>query len=502
MSRSTAFLTNSVSSAALYVITFVAGFIIPRIMLTAYGSEINGLVTSISQFVGYFNLVEAGLATCAVYALYGPLSAQDMKRVSAIVSASRRLYNTSGYVFVSLVVALAAIYPFFIRSASLSRGEVGILVLAVGCTGAMEFFTMSKYRVLLTADQRIYVLSLGSICAIVLNTAIVAVLAKFGVSIVIVRIVALSAVFIRSIILWLYVRQKYSNVDYYAAPDTYALKNRWDALFLQILGSVHSGAPVIIATVFTSLVAVSVYSIYNAVLGGIAGLLSVAITGLFASFGDVIVRKEKHVLQEAYQEFELIYYMLITWVYACSFILIMPFIRLYTRNITDVNYDVPLIGVLFVANGLMYNIKTPQGMLVISAGLFKETRLQTAIQGLIAVFGGILFVQFWGVAGILVGSILSNVYRDVDLLFFVPRNITGLEVRKTLYRMCRIFICFVVAIIPFQFVTVRIDSYMAWVKYAVATGAYVSIVVLLGNVVADRATLVNAAKRLLAVISR
>ncbi len=99
-----------------------------------------------------------------------------------------------------------------------------------------------------------------------------------------------------------------------------------------MLGSVHSGAPVIIATLFTSLKMVSVYSIYNMVLGGIAGLLSVAVNGLFASFGDVIARNEQNILQQAYQEFELVYYMLITWVYSCSIVLIMPFIKLYTQG--------------------------------------------------------------------------------------------------------------------------------------------------------------------------
>ena len=44
----------------------IAGFITPRFMLTAYGSEINGLISSILQFISYFNLVEAGLSSAAV----------------------------------------------------------------------------------------------------------------------------------------------------------------------------------------------------------------------------------------------------------------------------------------------------------------------------------------------------------------------------------------------------------------------------------------------------
>ena len=35
----------------------VAGFLVPRATIGVYGSEVNGLVTSLTQFIGYFALV-------------------------------------------------------------------------------------------------------------------------------------------------------------------------------------------------------------------------------------------------------------------------------------------------------------------------------------------------------------------------------------------------------------------------------------------------------------
>ena len=57
MSRTVAFIKNSASTAFLQVITMFVGFFIPRIMIGTYGSEINGLVSSVSQFIAYFNLL-------------------------------------------------------------------------------------------------------------------------------------------------------------------------------------------------------------------------------------------------------------------------------------------------------------------------------------------------------------------------------------------------------------------------------------------------------------
>ncbi len=273
MSRTKRFAYNSLTAALLQSSTVLAGFIVPRIILVFYGSEINGLVTSITQFLAYFNLVEAGLAGAAVYSLYKPLADEDHKSINAVLSATNRFYILSGYIFVTPTIGFALIYPAFVKTTLLSPFSIGILVLILGISGALEFFTMAKYRALLTADQKLYVISLASIIAIVLNTVIIAVLAYSGASIVILRLVALFSVFARSFILYIYIRLNYTYIDYKETPNNEALNKRWDALYLQILGAVHTGAPVIIATIFTSLQVVSVYSIFNMVVSGISGIV-------------------------------------------------------------------------------------------------------------------------------------------------------------------------------------------------------------------------------------
>ena len=503
MSRTKSFIYNSLSAAMLQVFTVAAGFIVPRIMLVIYGSEVNGLVTSIAQFISLFNLVEAGLAGAAVYALYKPLADEDHKSINAVLSATNRFYILSGYIFVALTLGLALIYPAFVKTTQLSPISVGIMVLILGVSGALEFFTMAKYRALLTADQRLYVLSLASIVAIILNTVIIAVLAYSGLNIVVLRFVALFSVFARSFILYLYVKLKYQYINYNETPNNEALNKRWAALYLQILGSVQTGAPVIIATIFTSLQTVSVYSIFNIVIGGISGVMGIFTSGLSASFGDVIARHEQAVLQKAYQEFELMYYVLIAWAYSCTAVLIMPFIKLYTTGITDVNYNIPLIGALFTLNGLLYSLKTPQGMLVISAGLYKETKVQVTIQALISVVVGVILAKFWGLAGILVGSIMSNIYRDIDLMIYIPHKLTKLRVRNSFYRILRVLICYGLICWPFvKFIHIDCNNYKEWIGWAVITSVYALMVVVIINYLFDKHVFMDVVNRTKALFKR
>mgnify|MGYP001094903992 FL=1 len=54
---------NMISSLGLQLITILSGFIIPRQILLVFGSDINGLINSLTQFLNYISLVEGGLGS-------------------------------------------------------------------------------------------------------------------------------------------------------------------------------------------------------------------------------------------------------------------------------------------------------------------------------------------------------------------------------------------------------------------------------------------------------
>ena len=182
--------------------------------------------------------------------------------------------------FIALLCALSLLYPIFITINSLPNWEVAILVLVLGGSVICDFFTLAKYRALLTADQKLYVISLVSAIAVLINTSIIIGLSLYTVDIVIVRICALLSVFFRTFVLRWYVKTNYKFIDYNSLPDNNSLGQRWNALFLQLLGQVQTGAPIILITFLTSLSMVSIYSIYNLVMVGINALLSIFISGL------------------------------------------------------------------------------------------------------------------------------------------------------------------------------------------------------------------------------
>ncbi len=503
LSRTKKFAYSTLTTALYQLALFLAGFITPKVMLTFYSSEINGLVSSITQFITYFNLVEAGLSSATVFALYKPLAKKDYSEISSVVVAAKNFYLKTGYIFLGLITALAIGYPFIVESQVLSNFDMALLVFILGANSALEFFTMAKYRALLSADQKTYIISLASIVHVVLNTAIIFVLARFHVSIVVLRAVALVSIFVRSLILMLYVRKNYPQIDYKAAPNKESLDKRWAAMYQQVLSAIHTGAPVVILTVVVKdLLLVSVFSIYNMVITGLHGIMSIFSSGLSAGFGDVIAKGESETLKKTYQQFELGYLSVMTVAYAVAMVTIMPFIKIYTAGITDADYYIPAIGFLIVVNAFLFNLKSPQSMVLFAAGLYKESRVQATIQGGLMVVLGCIFGYLWGIEGILLAAIVSNVYRDIDLLFFIPKRVTKLPITNSLKRWASMTVCFAIIVLLGGLVTWNVTNYFEWAVLACVVGVIALVIILINAVLFDKEAFKGLLGRVKAVLGR
>lgn len=385
---------NSSASIINQIIVLISGFLVPRILLTYYGSDMNGLVSSITQFISYFNIVEAGLGGAAIFSLYKPIAEKNHILISKIVSTTTKLYYQVGAVFLFFVLLLSLFYPLVIKTNLLSSLEISILIFVLGMKGVIDFFSLARFRALLTADKRIYVvLNVMSISQI-LNIIIIVLMAIFKANIVLIYTLALGPLAFRSIVLYLYVRKKYPYIDYTEKKDSKLLNNRWDVLYLNIVQAAQSGAPTMIATFTVGLAQVSVYSIYNVVFSGVNMLFSVLTNSLMANFGELIAKNSLEKLQKLYGCFEFVYTQVIAIVYGVTLIVLIPFINLYTGGIENSQYIVPVGAFLFVVNGFSYNIKSPQGMMIMAAGHYKETRMQSSIQaGILIIFGILLSIR-------------------------------------------------------------------------------------------------------------
>lgn len=77
MSRKRNSMNNFIWGILGNIITSIVAIIIPRLFIVNYGSEVNGLLSSIRQIYVYLALLEVGVGDASVVALYGPIGNED-----------------------------------------------------------------------------------------------------------------------------------------------------------------------------------------------------------------------------------------------------------------------------------------------------------------------------------------------------------------------------------------------------------------------------------------
>ena len=110
-----------------------------------------------------------------------------------------------------------------------------------------------------------------------------------------------------------------------------------------------------VLTLLSTLQNVSVYSVYYLVVNGVKQIVYSMTSGMQAMLGNMLAKNEMKELNKAFENFEWTMHTLVTFVFSCTAILIVPFVRVYTADITDANYILLSIPMLFLGIFLFLN---------------------------------------------------------------------------------------------------------------------------------------------------
>lgn len=485
------------SSAMLQVVLAISGIILPRLIIENYGSEVNGLVSSIKQIIAYFSMVSLGLGAASSVALYTPLDQKDYKQINGILSATRVFFNKTGYIFGILVVLLAVIYSRIVDSSYNSMFISGI-ILIIGTGGIAEYIIVSKYRVLLIADQKNFVVSRITAQGVILNTIISVILIYQGVSIVVIQMVAVTMYLLRLMITKRYVEKNYPMVNFKAKPDYSLISGRWDAFAFQLPNMIISYSPITIVTFTLGLKAVSVYTVYNMIYSSIAMIVSIFSSGINATFGNIMARSDKSNLEISYNSYSFVYKIVSFAFYSIAFILTYSFIDIYIVTSDGVNYIVPYLAAGFSLAGLFKSIRIPSLTLVEATGKFKENKALNFLEAITVIALSLLLIKVIGLVGVLVAISVSGFIRSVLYIIFSETRILNRKPFNELFKLGINVLIFLVVSYEAQkqlsyFV---LENLTNWILIAVAVSIVAFIIFIAVNILIDISSAKDVFKRI------
>ncbi len=475
--RSKKALLNIVSSLVLQIATLICGFIVPKLIITNFGSDVNGLVSSITQFLAYITLLEAGIGPVVKAALYKPIANKDKTTIENILKATERFFRVIAIIFIAYLVILAFVYPIIVSTQFEYMYTLSLVVIISISTLAEYYFGMT-YKLYLKADQKTYITSNIQIVGYILNTLAIVLLIKIGASIHIVKLISGFIFVLRPIAQNVYVKRKY-NINLKNADKEYKLEQKWDGLAQHIAAVVHNNTDITILTFFTKAAEVSVYSVYCLVVKGIKSIIQAFTTAIEASFGDMIAKGEKKQLNKSFSEYEFMYFTIITIVYVCTILLITPFIKVYTLGVNDANYIRPLFGVLIVLSEFMWSIRLPYSSITLAAGHFKQTKKGAWIEAIVNIAVSLSLVWKFGILGVAIGTLVAMLVRTVEFVYHTSKYILERSIWVSVKKIAIIaievlLIVLITNIIP----QVEVVSYVTWILQAVITAIIATIITL------------------------
>lgn len=467
---------NSVMGLVEELAAIIVAFILPRLILSVYGSVYNGLTTSITQFLQCAVLLRCGIGGATRAALYKPLAEKNEEEINSIVKATDLFMKKIGVILGVSIITFAAIYPFFV-AAEFDWFFTFSLFLIIGVSTFAESFFGITYMILLQADQMLWISSLLRTVCYILNLVVSVILIRLNCSIHIVKLGSAIVYVIYPIVLQLYIRRKY-RINLHVQPNNKAISHRWDAFWHQFSLFIMDNTDVIVLTVLTNMLEVSVYSVYSLVVYGIRRLVMAFSNGLEAAFGNMLAKKEDKALLENLSVVETIIYTVSTIVYTVSFVMVLSFVRIYTNGVHDVDYLRPMFAYILLISQFFYCIRLPYQMVVQAAGRYKETKYIAIIEPVLNISLSIALVIRYGLVGVAIGTLAASFFKTVMFARYMSASVAK-RPQWIMVKKCVIsFVEAICAVIVVQFLRLQApQSYIVWVFQAVIVTAITTLIV-------------------------
>ena len=473
---------NIVVSLLTQAVAVLCGFVLPRTLINAFGSEAYGATASIAQFLAYITLLEGGIGGVARAALYKPLADNNAERISGIVAELRRFFRILAWVFAVYVLILACTYTYLAKITVFDWTTTFLLVLIIAISTFAQHYIGITASVLLQAAQRNYITNLVSSAATVLNVAISVVMVHSGYNLLAVKLASSIIFILRPVVLWMYVNRKF-RLTATAERDKAALSQKWSGLGQHLAFFLHNNTDIMVLTLFADLKLVAVYSVYNMIISHIVNFASSFTSGMEAVFGDMLAKQEHKELNKSFSQYETMVSAVAVVLLTSTAILIMPFIKLYTAGITDAQYNVPMFAYLMVVASLLQCLRMPYHSVVIAAGHFRQTQAAAYGEALLNIALSVLLVSRYGLIGVALGTVIATGLRFLYYVWYLEKNVLLRRIAVFVKRFAVNTVLFAALLLLGTSIIgkCRIESYFDWFIAGAVTVLSCTLLTALGN---------------------
>lgn len=399
---------NIAFGSVLKIYQIILPFIMRTSMLYLLGVQYLGLNSLFTSILQVLNLAELGVGSAMVYSMYKPIVEDDTKTICALMKLYRLYYRIIGLVIAVIGLVLLPFIPKLISGDIPADINVYVLYLLNLGTTVLSYCLFAYKNCLLDAHQRIDMSSKISLCIATIQYLLQLLVLILLKNYYIFLLAALFTQAMTNIITSIVVSRMYPQYK----PDgklghieVKIINNRIRNLFTSRLGAVIlNSTDTIVISSFLGLTVLAVYQNYFYILSSVIAFVSIIFNSCTAGIGNSIIVETKEKNFNDLRKFTFIICWIAGFCTCCLLCLYQPFMKIWVGEKYELGFRVVICFCIYY---FVYEINQLLNMYKDAAGIWHEDRFRPLITALINLAMNLIMVQFIGVYGVILSTVLS-----------------------------------------------------------------------------------------------
>lgn len=438
--------------------TFVP-FLMRTVMIYTLGVQYLGLNSLFTSILSVLNLAELGVGSAMVYSMYKPIVDDDETTICALMRLYKVYYRIIGLIIAIAGGILTPFVPHLINGNVPGNLNVYILYLLNLSATVCSYWLFAYKSSILQAHQRTDIVSkvtlVTSTIQYVIQAMILLILKDYYLYVIVMLLTQIMNNIITAIRAdKLYPR--YKPKGKLSSLKVKAINRRIRDLFTAKLGGVIvNSADTLVISAFLGLTLLAVYQNYYFIITAIIAFVAVLFSSCTAGIGNSLLMETKDKNFQDLNKFTFLISFIAGTCSSCFLGIFQPFMTLWVGK----DYLLPFSAVIcLVIYFYVYEINQLLNLYKDAGGIWHEDRFRPLVTAIVNLGLNLIMVQFWGIYGVLLSTVLSMVFVGMPWLFhnlfttlFEKKDLKGYIIKIIQYTCVTIFSC-VISILTCNFI--------------------------------------------------
>lgn len=410
---------NIVFGIVLKIYQIAIPFLMRTAMIYFMGVQYLGLNSLFTSILQVLNLAELGVGGAMVYSMYKPIAEDDETTICALMRLYRLYYRVIGLVIAVVGLLLTPFIPNLINGDLPPELNIYVLYLLNLAVTVLSYWLFAYKNSLLQAHQRTDVTSKVTL---VTNTIqyglqfLVLVTIKNYYVYVLVSLATQALTNIVTAIVATKMYPDYHPVGKLPKAQVQDINHRIRDLFTSKLGSVIvNSADTVVISAFLGLTMLAIYQNYYYILTSIIGFVAIIFSACTAGIGNSVIVETKEKNFNDLKKFTF----LISWIAGfstcCLLCLYQPFMEIWVGEDLMLGFSAVICFCIYY---FVYEINQLLNTYKDAAGIWHEDRFRPLVTAGVNLGMNIIMVQFWGIYGVLLSTVLSMLIVGMPWLLY------------------------------------------------------------------------------------